>query len=597
MIVASKTAFAAAAAFAVTRIGPVQAQFVKPPTGFKHTVGWADVPVRYKEVPTGICELDPRVKSYSGYADVGEDEHIFFWFFEAREADPTEAPLTVWINGGPGSSSMIGLFEELGPCRVDPDGRVYSNPYSWSNVTNLLFVDQPSQVGFSYSSPVDAYATDNGVVVLPDAACPGYAPAGSCGTYAYPNLTLTASSTRGAAPNFWKTLQGFMGAFPQYARHGFHFATESYGGHYGPIFNDFIEQMNDRHKPGDKYRKIDLETVLIGNGWYDPIVQYQAYYNFTVFPGNTYDYAPFDETNAKRFYNNLYGKGNCIDRLNDCKRTGDNAICKNADNFCAYMVELLYDDVLGRDEYDMRELTPDPFPYGFWVDYLNTPTVQAALGAFTNYSASSAAVGEAFEGTGDDGREAGTVAALRDLVARGVTVALYAGDADYNCNWLGSEVVAAAVGADRGYGGAGYADLQTSDGVVHGQVRQAGRFSFTRFYEAGHEVPFYQPLASLEFFARAIRGRDVETGTRSVPARGGGYRTRGSPRSTYREGNGTVQFHVTPANLTYDTTTNRPGAPWPAAGAAGMAKRSFRDHRGVGGRPRARLPGRFWAGR
>jgi carboxypeptidase C (cathepsin A) len=35
----------------------------------------------------------------------------------------------------------------------------------------------------------------------------------------------------------WKTLQGFMGAFPQYSRNGFSFTTESYGGHYGPVFN------------------------------------------------------------------------------------------------------------------------------------------------------------------------------------------------------------------------------------------------------------------------------------------------------------------------------------------------------------------------
>ncbi|GAP91086.1 putative serine carboxypeptidase [Rosellinia necatrix] len=585
---------------ALTTINPAQAQFVKPPTDLKRVMGYADIPVRYKEVPTGICELDPNVKSYSGFADVGPDQHIFFWFFEARGGlDPAEAPLTVWINGGPGSSSMIGLFEELGPCRVDPEGRVYDNPYSWSNASNLLFIDQPSQVGFSYSYPVDAYATDNGVVVLPEpGVCPDYAPADSCGTYAYPNLTLTASTTAGAAPNFWKTLQGFMGAFPQYSRHGFHFATESYGGHYGPIFNQYIEEQNKNLPP--RAKKIQLESVLIGNGWYDPIIQYQAYYNFTVSPGNTYDYAPFDASNASMFYNNLYGKGNCLDRLNHCKASGDNAICRNADAFCAYMVELVYDSVLGRDEYDVRELDPDPFPYRYYEAYLNTGRVQAAIGAHTNFS-SNGAVGEAFDGTGDDGREAGTVAALRSLLraGSGVSVALYAGDADYNCNWLGSAVVADLVGAAvPGYGakGTGYRDLRTSDGVVHGQVRQAAGFSFTRFYEAGHEVPFYQPLASLEFFARVIRGRDVETGAVPVSR---GYRTLGPPVSAYREGNGTVQFEVTPANLTYDVVTNRPGAPWrggttAAAAAAGadrqevLLKRSFRGARGAGARPRPR---------
>ncbi|KAI1170071.1 Alpha/Beta hydrolase protein [Nemania sp. FL0916] len=552
------------------------AQFVKPPTDLKRVIGYAGIPVRYKEVPTGICELDPRVKSYSGYADVGPNEHIFFWFFEARDVDPSEAPLTVWINGGPGSSSMIGLFEELGPCRVDPEGKVFSNPYSWSNVSNMIFIDQPSQVGFSYSYPVDAWQADGGLVVLPEAVCPDYAPAGSCGTYAYPNISLTASTTQEAAPNFWKTLQGFMGAFPKYDRHGFHFATESYGGHYGPIFNKYIEKTNallPRHA-----KKIKLETVLIGNGWYDPIIQYQAYYNFTVFPGNTYDYAPFDKSNAEMFYNNLYGKGNCLDRLLDCKRTTDNAVCSIADNFCAYLVESVYDNVLGRDEYDMRELTPDPFPYGFYTDYLNTPKVQAAIGAFTNFSSNNA-VGDAFSSTGDDGREDGTVEALRYLVHRGITVGLYAGDADYNCNWLGSEQIATAVNAP-GYSKAGYRDVQTSDGVVHGQVRQAGKFSFTRVYESGHEVPFYQPLAALEYFQRAISGKDIETGKEKV---GKGYRTDGPSVSTYREGNGTIQFTVTPANLTYDTTTNKPGKPW---SQTTMAKRSFSKARGVGARPR-----------
>lgn len=106
-------------------------QFVKPPTDLISATGYYNMPVRYKEVPEGICELTPGVKSYSGYVDLAEDQHIFWWFFEARNQDPTTAPLTVWINGGPGSSSMIGLFQELGPCGIDSDMNVYYNPYSW----------------------------------------------------------------------------------------------------------------------------------------------------------------------------------------------------------------------------------------------------------------------------------------------------------------------------------------------------------------------------------------------------------------------------------------------------------------------------------
>ncbi len=212
------------------------AQFITPPTDLKTKEGYAGINVRYKEVPAGICELDPQFKSYSGYADVEKDQHIFFWFFEARNQDPSEAPLTVWINGGPGSSSMIGLFQELGPCGIGPDLKPFNNPYSWTNASNMLFIDQPTTTGFSYSIPVPGYTMENGTFVqLANNTCPPGAK--GCGTYSVSDTSLTANTTQGAAPNMWKTLQGFMGAFPKYARKEFNFATESYGGHYAPIFN------------------------------------------------------------------------------------------------------------------------------------------------------------------------------------------------------------------------------------------------------------------------------------------------------------------------------------------------------------------------
>ena len=132
---------------------------------------------------------------------------------------------------------MLGLFQELGPCGIGPDLKPFNNPYSWTNASNMLFIDEPTTTGFSYSIPIPGYTDNNSAIVqLPNNTCPDYAQ-GSCGTYSKPDLTLTANSTQAAAPNMWKTLQGFMGAFPQYSRSGFSFATESYGGHYAPVFN------------------------------------------------------------------------------------------------------------------------------------------------------------------------------------------------------------------------------------------------------------------------------------------------------------------------------------------------------------------------
>lgn len=188
------------------------------------------------------------------------------------------------------------------------------------------------------------------------------------------------------------------------------------------------------------------------------------------------------------------------------------------------------------------------------MDYLNSPVVQAGIGAFQNFSESSNAVGTAFGTTGDDGRESHTIEDMRSLLEQNITVMMYTGDADYNCNWLGGEAVSKEINS-TGFSTAGYVNISTSDNVVHGQVKQAGAFSFVRIYESGHEVPFYQPLASLEIFERAISGVDIATGTVKPEAC---YQTIGSTDSTYREGNATVQTEVLPTNATYNTTTNAP---------------------------------------
>jgi carboxypeptidase C (cathepsin A) len=418
----------------------------------------------------------------------------------------------------------------------------------------MLFIDQPTQVGFSYSIPVPGYVdpTNKDVIQLPDNNCPDYAAGFNCGTYSYPNVSLTANSTPNAAPNFWKTLQGFMGVFPQYDRDGFYFTTESYGGHYGPTFNEYIEQQNAALPYGAK--QISLKGVLIGNGWYDPAIQYAAYYNFTVNPGSTYDFQFFNESIQNLMYNQMFGPGNCLDMIHDCYARGIDDVCSYADNFCFAEVENIYDIYAGRDEYDSRELMPDPFPPAFYVQYLNTPEVQQAIGAYVNFTESNNAVSAAFGTTGDDGRKLSILDDMKKLLDQGVTLIMYTGDADYNCNWYGGEVVSHEIGAP-GYEDAGYVNVTTSDGIVHGQVKQSGSFAFLRIYESGHEVPFYQPVIALEMLERVMAGKDIATGVQNVDQN---YKTVGTQKSTYREGNGTVQMDVVPTDDTYNTTTNAP---------------------------------------
>ena len=108
--------------------------------------------LRAKKVDPSKLGVDPGAKQYSGYLDdEAGDKHLFYWFFESRN-NPETDPVVLWLNGGPGCSSLTGLFLELGPSSIDENLKLHANPYSWNSNASVIFLDQPVNVGFSYSS-------------------------------------------------------------------------------------------------------------------------------------------------------------------------------------------------------------------------------------------------------------------------------------------------------------------------------------------------------------------------------------------------------------------------------------------------------------
>ncbi|KAJ8883643.1 hypothetical protein PR048_015496, partial [Dryococelus australis] len=111
------------------------------------------------------------IPSYSGFFTVDKDNgsNTFFWFFPAElhfplQHDYANAPVVLWLQGGPGATSLFGLFAELGPFSVATDGAtLVRNPHSWHKNHSLVFIDNPVGTGFSYTTE-GGYAQDESQV-------------------------------------------------------------------------------------------------------------------------------------------------------------------------------------------------------------------------------------------------------------------------------------------------------------------------------------------------------------------------------------------------------------------------------------------------
>ena len=178
----------------------------------------------------------------------------------------------------------------------------------------------------------------------------------------------------------------------------------------------------------------------------------------------------------------------------------------------------------------IRHPYEDPTPPPYFNDYLNIAYVQNALGVDVNYTQSNNDVYYAFQKTGDFAYPT-FIPDLEMILNNSVRVSLVYGDADYICNWFGGEAASLNISYTHSaeFKAAEYAPFVV-DGTEYGAVRQYGNFSFARIYDAGHEMPYYQPLAALEMFRRLSANVDFATGQTTIT---GMYNTSGEPEATH----------------------------------------------------------------
>ncbi|XP_022156752.1 serine carboxypeptidase-like 45 [Momordica charantia] len=190
----------------------------------------------------GECERIVRLpgqpavafQQYSGYISVDQYQSraLFYYFVEAH-TNPASKPLVLWLNGGPGCSSVgAGAFLEHGPFRPKADILI-SNNFSWNQVANILYLESPAGVGFSFSKNTTFYSKVNDKITAQD------------------NLVF---------------LQRWFNKFPEYRYRDLYITGESYAGHYVPQLAKLIL---------DSKLNIQLKAIAIGN----PLLEFNVDFN------------------------------------------------------------------------------------------------------------------------------------------------------------------------------------------------------------------------------------------------------------------------------------------------------------------------------
>ncbi|KAL6301457.1 serine carboxypeptidase [Sparassis latifolia] len=430
-------------------------------------------PLRVTE-NSGVCETTPDVYQASGYGNISSSESIWFWFFEARN-NPDTAPLTIWLNGGPGSSSMIGLFQEHGPCRITNDSSsVTLNPYSWNEVSNMIYVDQPIGTGFSYG-------------------------------------TTNVRTSQEAADDIWTFLQIFFAdsRFSKYQKNEFALWTESYGGHYGPAFAAYFLEQNAGIADGSVTGVlINLKYLGVGDGITDPLSQYPGYIEYA----GSNPYHPLVSSSVIGTGNQSWtSRHGCKAQIEACYDNGSDDTCANAQQYCN---DNILEPLAGNyDVYYVLSQNPDPYPPDL-TPYLSNSTLLALIGADSQWQEDSNEVYNNFACTGDWMRNSRPD--LETVINSGVRTIVYDGDADYIMNFMGVEAMVANLQTEFS---SQFAQQQFTSWTVAGQAagiyKNAGMFSYVRIFGAGHEVAAYEygtlsrGQAALQMFSQIMSNQSL----------------------------------------------------------------------------------------
>jgi carboxypeptidase C (cathepsin A) len=416
-----------------------------------------------------------------------KDDYYFYWFVRSRSETASTDPLVIWLNGGPGASSLEGLLTENGPCLVQPNVTATRNAYAWNNNANVIWLEQPSGVGFSYfTDDADRDATGSDV-----------------------------------GANMIAFLDGFLDKHPEFVGRALYLTGESYAGHYIPAAAYAIWK-HTKALPADTPKRINLQGIAIGNG--DPHLSLQYKYSVEMAIDNAYNLTLLNDTQITQMRKDA---DECAVLLDTCTPYEDSPTgCEEVAGSCdAKILEAYF--LAGRNYYDIRQPCSTveecaDTDGGVMERFLASDAVRRGLfprGERRLRGSSGGYVSSAFLSSGDWAHS--YQPELAELLNDGLRILIFAGDADLVCNWIGNRAWTLAIEwqGKHGFTQADEVDfvvpkdplgvVRDDSPVVGGTVRQFENFAFLRVFNAGHLVPKNQPVTSWVMLDRFLKNEKL----------------------------------------------------------------------------------------
>ncbi|KAI5578480.1 hypothetical protein POPTR_008G034800v4 [Populus trichocarpa] len=396
--------------------------------------------------------------NHAGYYKIenSHDARMFYFFFESRTSK--KDPVVIWLTGGPGCSSELAMFYENGPYTIANNLSLVRNKYGWDKVSNLLYVDQPTGTGYSYS-------TDRRDI---------------------------RHNEEGVSNDLYDFLQAFFKEHPELAKNDFYITGESYAGHYIPAFAARVHRGN-KAKEGIH---INLKGFAIGNGLTDPAIQYKAYTDYAL------DMGIIKQAEHDRISKIVPV---CEMAIKLCGTDGT-VSCMASYLVCSTIFNSIISVAGNINYYDIRKNCEGSLCYDFsnMEKFLGQKSVKEALGVGDiDFVSCSPTVYQAMLMDWMRNLEVGIPALLED----GIKLLVYAGEYDLICNWLGNSrwVHAMEWPGQKAFVASPEVPFEVS-GSEAGVLKSYGPLAFLKVHDAGHMVPMDQPEASLEMLKRWTRG-------------------------------------------------------------------------------------------